>query len=126
MAWVVEHIRDLDADFRVFYRFPERADAPGIADGYFGDFSAPHFFRLAYRTFAYKGVMQSRAMKYYAEEEERKRNNGSAPGPQAPKLQQNQGMKWDRKKKLHEQPAQEVSLNKLRALDPTLIEYERG
>lgn len=107
----------------MFYRFPERADQPGIADGYYGDFSAPHFFRLAYRTFAYKGVMYSRAMKYYSKEQEEKlRNNPQQEGPQAA----SQPMKWNHKKKLHQQPAREISLNSLRALDPTLVEYERG
>lgn len=67
--------------------------------------------------------MYSRAMKHYNKEQEEKlRNNPQQEGPQATA----QPMKWNHKKKLHQQPAREIPLNTLRALDPTLVEYERG
>jgi hypothetical protein len=100
----------------VFYRFPQEADQPGVADGYFGGFSAPHFFRLAYRTFAFKGVMQAKAMSYYAKEQEKQQTHDGRALPNHP-VKQEGGTK--------EQP-REVSLTTLRGLDPGLIEYERG
>lgn len=101
----------------MFFRFPAEADQRGIADGFFGGFSAPHFFRLAYRTFAFKGVMQARAMSSYAKEQEQKTETHN--GRQVPNkpVKQEGGTK--------EKP-REVSLTTLRGLDPGLIEYERG
>lgn len=57
MAWVLNYLDDLEADFRVFYRM-EPAEILAL--------SGPHFLALAYRIPAYQGVMAARL----AEQEE--------------------------------------------------------
>lgn len=57
----------MDADFRVFYGIH------GIADGHYGDLSAPRFVALAERLPFYKGVMRGRIEIEQAEEAERPR-----------------------------------------------------
>jgi hypothetical protein len=47
---VLDHLDDLDADFRVFYRIDDIEQLSG-----------PRFLALALRVFAYQGVMASRA-----------------------------------------------------------------
>jgi hypothetical protein len=47
---VLDHLDDLDADFRVFYRVDDIEALPG-----------PRFLALALRVFAYQGVMAARA-----------------------------------------------------------------
>jgi hypothetical protein len=47
--WVLDHMDDLDADFRVFYRIDDIEDLSG-----------PRFLALALRVFAYQGVMAAR------------------------------------------------------------------
>lgn len=51
MVWVLDHTRDLMADFRVFYRlsWSEALALPG-----------PEFLALAYRASAFQGVMALR------------------------------------------------------------------
>lgn len=46
----MDHLDDLDADFRVFYRIDDMGSVPG-----------PRFLALAMRVFAYQGVMAARA-----------------------------------------------------------------
>jgi hypothetical protein len=100
----------------VFFNFPPEADAPGIADGFYGGFSAPRFFRLAYRTFAFKGVMQAKAMSWYVKQQEESQTHDGRVLP-SKAVKQDPGTR--------EKP-REVSLTTLRGLDPGLIEYERG
>lgn len=47
--WVLDHLDDLDADFRVFYRIDD-----------FEELSGPRFLALAVRAAAYQGVMAAR------------------------------------------------------------------
>lgn len=47
---MLDHLDDLDADFRVFYRVDDMEALPG-----------PRFLALAVRVFAYQGVMAARA-----------------------------------------------------------------
>lgn len=47
--WTLDHLDDLDADFRVFYRVD---DIEGL--------TGPRFLALALRVFAYQGVMAAR------------------------------------------------------------------
>lgn len=47
--WVLDHLDDLDADFRVFYRIDDVESLSG-----------PRFLALALRVFAYQGVMAAR------------------------------------------------------------------
>lgn len=62
MVWVLEHRRDLEADFRVFYRLtPEEAL----------ELPAPDYLALAHRASAYSGVMRLRAE---AQESDRRRH----------------------------------------------------
>lgn len=46
---MLDHLDDLDADFRVFYRIDDMEVLPG-----------PRFLALALRVFAYQGVMAAR------------------------------------------------------------------
>ena len=48
--WILDHLDDLDADFRVFYRIDDIESLSG-----------PRFMALAMRVFAYQGVMAARA-----------------------------------------------------------------
>ena len=48
--WVLDHLDDLDADFRVFYRIDDIESLTG-----------PRFLALALRVFAYQGVMAALA-----------------------------------------------------------------
>lgn len=48
--WILDHLDDLDADFRVFYRIDDIESLSG-----------PRFIALALRVFAYQGVMAARA-----------------------------------------------------------------
>lgn len=52
MVWIPEFARDLDSDFRVFYR--------KTWDEMVRDETGPTFFALCYRVSAYAGVMQAR------------------------------------------------------------------
>lgn len=69
LFWVLSHLDDLDADFRVFYRI----------DDMLIQLDGPRFFKLAQRVGAYQGVMAARAM---AQE-----NGGSGAQPSAPRQQ---------------------------------------
>lgn len=60
--WVLDHLDDLESDFSVFHRVEDIYSMPG-----------PRFFKLAYRIFAYEGVMAARIMA----EQEKKRPSGS-------------------------------------------------
>jgi len=56
VIWVLDHLDDLDADFRTFYRID------GVGDEQWpSTLSAPRFFSLAYRVSAFGGVMAARA-----------------------------------------------------------------
>jgi len=48
--WILDHLDDLDADFRVFYRIDDIEALSG-----------PQFLALALRVFAYQGVMAALA-----------------------------------------------------------------
>lgn len=64
MLWTLDHLDDLDADFRVFYRID------GIGDERFPlGLTAPRFFALAHRSAAYEGVMAARVAEEMAEQE---------------------------------------------------------
>jgi hypothetical protein len=52
---VLEHLDDLDADFRALYR------VDGVGDEDFGELSGPRFLALAERTFCYEGTMAALA-----------------------------------------------------------------
>ena len=67
MLWVVDHLDDLDADFRAFYRIDDMEQLDSV-----------RFLRLAYRTYAYGGVMAARQQ--HAEQEERRRTGGPDSG----------------------------------------------
>ena len=66
IGWVIDHPRDLAADFRAIYHMSpaDVADTP-----------APEFFALAYRLPAYEGIMRARV-----EQEETKTRRNVAPG----------------------------------------------
>lgn len=66
----MDHVEDLQADFRVHYRI----------DNIFNMESAS-FFSLALRVFAYKGVMRARAE---AEEAERSQKKGAGKHSRSP------------------------------------------
>lgn len=51
--WILDHLDDLDADFRVFYRIDDIESLSG-----------PRFMALALRVFAYQGVMAARAAEH--------------------------------------------------------------
>lgn len=53
LSWILDHLADLNADFRVFYRM-SWAEAVRTLSG-------PELFQLCHRLFAYSGVMRSRA-----------------------------------------------------------------
>jgi hypothetical protein len=72
VLWVTDHMDDLDADFRVFYR------VEGIGEEDFGGMTGPRFFALAERTFAYEGVMAARQA---AEQAERSPSSPTAARP---------------------------------------------
>lgn len=105
---MLDYINELDADFRVFYRFPERPDAPGIADEHFGSFSGPQFLRLAWRTPSYQGAVAAKALAEKEKAEKEKKANG-------PRTLQAKGT-----------PYTEISLEQLQAEDSDLIEYEKA
>lgn len=74
---MIDHLDDLDADFRVFYRID------GIGDGTFPpSLTAPRFLALAHRTGAYEGVMQARAAEEHAQDQPRG-NGAHRPAQQA-------------------------------------------
>lgn len=106
--WVLDYLDDLDADFRVFYRFPSDPSGPGVADEYFGNLTSPRFFLLAERTFAYQGAMAARAM---AEKDKQERPTRQKHAASA---------------RAHSTGKQHISLEQLMLLDPSLIQYERG
>ncbi len=68
MVWVLEHRRDLEADFRVFYRLTP-AEALEL------DF--PEWLALAHRVSAYEGVMRLRAEAQEREEQRTRRKPGT-------------------------------------------------
>lgn len=65
LSWVLDHLADLNADFRVFYRM-SWAEAVRTLSG-------PELFQLCHRTFAYQGVMRSRAEQWARDAAERER-----------------------------------------------------
>lgn len=65
VLWVIEHQRDLEADFLRFYRIDDISELDG-----------PRFFSLAYRVVAYGGVMSVRA----SEEQQQGNRNGKGKG----------------------------------------------
>lgn len=101
---MLDYINELDADFRVFYRFPSRPDAPGIADGHFGSFSGPRFLRLAWRTPSFQGAVAAKILQEKSREEQER----------APRTPLAQGKNY-----------KEVSLEQARAENLDLIEYEK-
>lgn len=54
VAWVADHLHNLESDFSAFHRIDFDAD---VED--FDGLSSAKFFRLAERIFAYPGVMQA-------------------------------------------------------------------
>lgn len=104
---MLDYINELDADFRVFYRFPSQPDAPGVADEYFGTFSGPQFLRLAWRTPSYQGAVAAKILQEKEKEEKGKKDRA----PRSPMVQ---GKEFT-----------EVSLDQVRQENLDLIEYEK-
>lgn len=77
---MLDHLDDLDADFRAFFRYPVAGDAPGIGDEVFGAMSSTRFFALAYRSTALSGVMAARV----AAEQPEAREHGVVEVPSDP------------------------------------------
>lgn len=69
---MLDHLDDLDADFRVFYRIDDIEQLDSI-----------RFFRLAYRVTAYEGVM---ALLMRDEQERERVALGLAPGEQVQRV----------------------------------------
>lgn len=67
MVWVLDHQRDLEADFRVFYRLTPVETL---------ELDSPEYLALAHRASAYEGVMRARA----EEEEKTQRRTRMARG----------------------------------------------
>ena len=103
VAWVLDHLDDLDADFLAIYGIDlEQADV-----------SAPRYFALAHRLTAYTGVMAARA------EAERENQQPSSTTPTrtrstAPPARQGAG------------ETTEVSLTQFRAAFPGLVSVAQG
>lgn len=70
---MLDYLGEIDADFRVFYRYPAIPDAPGIAEEHFGAFSGPQFLRLAWRLPSYQGAV---AAKVVHDKEQEKKERG--------------------------------------------------
>ena len=110
---MLDYLDDLDADFRVFYRID------GIAEGRYGDLTGPQFFRLANRTFHYRGVMRDRVMVEQNKSEEESKS-GFTPTeitrnyPHA--HSSSTSSMWSGEVK-------EVPLAQLRALHPGIVEH---
>lgn len=68
MVWVLDHQRDLAADFRVFYRLTP-AEALEL--------DAPEYLALAHRVSAYAGVMRLRAEDQEAQRQRTRRKPGT-------------------------------------------------
>lgn len=64
-SWVLDHLDDLDADFLAVYRI----------DLHDCDITAPRFLSLAFRCFAYRGVMREELLA------EQHSNEGHGPSP---------------------------------------------
>lgn len=73
VLWVLDHLRDLEADFLRFYR---------IVDMF--EMDSRRFFALAFRTLAYDGVMTAR----YLEERERNKHAPAQPESQPRRLRE--------------------------------------
>jgi hypothetical protein len=116
LVWLLDHLDDLDADFRVFYRIT------GIGEEIFGDLSGPRFFALAFRTIHYRGVMRDRVMSEQIKEDkenssQRSGNSGSVgPVPHARSSSSTSSM-WSGEVK-------EVPLSQLQALHPGIVEHQ--
>lgn len=76
MIWVLDHRRDLEADFRAFYHLsPKQSQAlPG-----------PEFLALAYRSMVFPGVMAARAAKI-RDDEQRRTKGGKEKSVHDPSL----------------------------------------
>jgi hypothetical protein len=61
MMWILDHLADLDADFRVFYRMSWKQ---AVADT-----TGPELMALAWRVSVYQGVMAARHAAWQAEQE---------------------------------------------------------
>lgn len=61
--WILNHLDDVDSDFRVFHR------VDGVADGQYGGLTAERFFALAERLPTYHGAVRQVAL---AEQQENK------------------------------------------------------
>lgn len=69
LSWILDHLADLNADFRVFYRM---SWAEAVRD-----LSGPELFQLCHRVFAYQGVLRGRAEQWArAAEAAEKRGTG--------------------------------------------------
>lgn len=68
--WVLDHLDDLDADFRVHYRIE------GVGEEEFGSMTGPRFFALASRVVAYGGAMAHYAARQFAGDEPVTRPSG--------------------------------------------------
>lgn len=101
---MLDFINELDADFRVFYRYPQDPSAPGIAEEEFGSFSGPQFLRLAWRTISYQGAVAAKA---YAQKEKEEKSK-------TPRTVQAAGGQVE-----HQE------LEQVMMTDPDLIEYEK-
>lgn len=72
---MLDHLADLESDFSVFHHIDIDIDADD-----FGGLSAPRFFRLAERIFAYAGVLQARVIAEQQEGEEMGSGNQPTTG----------------------------------------------
>ena len=73
LAWMPDHLADLEADFRAWYGVTDMLSMPG-----------PEFFRLAMRTVAFQGVMAARAQGVIdAQEAETRALVSESPAPDA-------------------------------------------
>lgn len=103
MLWVLDYLPEIDADFRVFYRYPTVPDAPGIAEEHFGAFTGPQFLRLAWRLASYQGAV---AAKVVHDQEKEKRDKT----PRTPLIKNN--------------TYEEITLGQTLKDNSDLIEYE--
>ncbi len=71
IGWVLDHLVDLDADFRALYHMTpaDVLDIPG-----------PHFLALAWRTTAFQGVMGARLAALENETGPNTRGRAARPG----------------------------------------------
>lgn len=111
LIWLLDHLDDLDADFRVFYGIA------GIGEEIFGDLSGPRFFALAFRTIHFRGVMRDRIMSEQIKEEENNPQRSSGGPVSHARSSSSTSSMWSGEVK-------EVPLSQMKALHPGIIEHQ--